>query len=181
MFAIALTLLVLNLDPPDYSSDFWGEIGDIAPALFTYALSFIVLGPLWIHHHAFFRDVRRIDTRLTMLNLAYLGFVAFVPYPTGLIGDHGQEAAPTVIYAFTIGMTTLLALLLRVYADRNDLLEPGSGQAPALSAVLVPMVFFASIPLAFINAELAKYFWLTLIFVGRIRDGSASESSGAAD
>src|SRR5205807_1789669 len=107
VFAIALTLLVLNISFPELGPGHHGDIGkqllDRRGELGAYVLSFAVIALLWVRHHAFMRGLEVIDTRLTVLNLTYLGFVAFLPYPTRVIGVYGSETAGVVLYAATSG------------------------------------------------------------------------------
>jgi TMEM175 potassium channel family protein len=56
-----------------------------------------VIGLLWVRHHGFFRELVRIDSRLIWLNIVYLGLVAFLPFPTELIGDNVDEPDAIVI------------------------------------------------------------------------------------
>src|SRR5436305_12675343 len=93
VFAIALTLLVLNISFPALAPGHHGDIGrqlvDRRGEIGSYALSFAVIASLWVRHHAFMRGVQLLDTRLTPLNLAYLGFVALLPYPPAALGVYG--------------------------------------------------------------------------------------------
>src|SRR5213592_3140723 len=86
VFAIALTLLVLNIGAPVLGPGHEGVLGqrllDHGEEYFSYAVGFAVIGLLWTRHHSFYRGVDHIDTRLTVLNLVYLGLIAFLPYPT---------------------------------------------------------------------------------------------------
>ncbi len=124
VFAIALTLLVLTIPEIESPDDLWGQLRDNLPAFGAYALSFVVLAALWRQHHVFVRDVTRIDGRLTSLNLLYLGIVAIVPYPTGLLAEHGEEPASVVVYAAALAAVTLVAALMVIYTQRAGLAPP---------------------------------------------------------
>ena len=58
----------------------------------------------WLAHHRMFRYIRRLDATLLVLNLATLGAVAFVPFPTSVLGEHGSTTAAVVFYAATMGV-----------------------------------------------------------------------------
>ena len=105
VFAIALTLLILNVANPE-GGTFADRFSDVAPAVGAYALSFTVIGMLWMRHHALFRDMIRIDSRLTLLNLLYLGLVAFIPFPTSLLANQGSAPFSVVMYAGTMVLTS---------------------------------------------------------------------------
>jgi uncharacterized membrane protein len=172
VFAIALTLLVLNITVPNLTSSEHSELGhrllDHRDEFISYAISFAVISLLWIRHHVQFRGVARIDTRLTVLNLAYLAFVAFVPYPTRLIGLYGDEPASVVLYAATIGIIASLAALSRVHAQRAHLLSPvGVREAARREHPLIaPAIFFGSIPVAFVSPTAAQFVWLLVLLPG---------------
>src|SRR2546430_1764713 len=95
VFAIALTLLVLNITVPGLAAGHHGDLGHRlvhrSSEFYSYALSFAVIALLWVRHHTFFRGLARIDPRIAMLNLISLGFVAFLPYPTRILGLYGDE------------------------------------------------------------------------------------------
>jgi uncharacterized membrane protein len=174
VFAIALTLLVLNITLPELAHGHYGELGkqllNRGGELASYALSFTVLGFLWTRHHSFMRALEIIDTRITVLNLAYLGFVAFLPYPTRVLGVYGTEPAAVVLYAATNGTVATIAALMRIHAERAHLLTSTGSAVIARREhwALTPAVFFVSIPIAFASPLAAKLCWL-LLLVGRFR------------
>lgn len=166
VFAIALTLLILNVNDRAIHGGFLNRLSDVAPEIASYALSFAVLGLLWLRHHAFFRDLRRIDRRTAFLNLVYLGLIAFIPYPTSLLSDdHGQTFA-AVAYAATLGLSAVVSLLIRVHARRARLVRGASARESLFRTASVAAVFGLSIPIAFANPDVAKYFWLLLFVTG---------------
>ena len=61
------------------------------PELFTYALSFFVVGMYWMAHHRTFRLLVRVNRTLLWINLAVLGFVALLPFPTEILGKYGDD------------------------------------------------------------------------------------------
>lgn len=169
VFAIALTLLVLNISFPELASGHHGDIGtqllDRRGEIGAYALSFAVIALLWVRHHSFMRGLEIIDTRLTVLNLAYLGFVAFLPYPTRVIGVYGGETAGVVLYAATNVILASIAALMRIHAERAGLLSP-LGRVTMRRRehwAFTPLVFAGSIPIAFASPNAAKFFWLLLL------------------
>ena len=108
VFAIAITLLVLEIRVPDPSeldghplsnyltTHSWSYAG--------YGLSFVFIGIMWVNHHTLFDHVRIVDRTLTLLNLLLLGFVALVPWPTGLVaryinGAHRDAVSAMAVYS----------------------------------------------------------------------------------
>lgn len=168
VFAIALTLLVLTISFPELTgasrSRLGTELEHRTPQLAAYALSFAVLALLWLRHHAFFRILKRIDLRLSVLNLTYLSLIAFLPYPTRLLGVYGDRAIAVIAYAMTNFLIGLIAGLMRVHAALADLSERPSADVWVWQ-ITVPAVFLVSIPLAFLSPTAAKWSWLLVVLV----------------
>ena len=100
VFAIAMTLLVLSIDVPEPgpSQPPVSELlGTQWRDILSYAISVALIGFLWMRHHTFFRELTRIDARLIGLNLCYLGLVAFLPFPTELVGDQTLRRAVPIL------------------------------------------------------------------------------------
>lgn len=173
-FAIALTLLVLTISFPLPKSGHTGALGDRlldrGDEFFSYAISFVVIALLWVRHHRFFAGLERVDARLTLLNLVYLGFVAFLPYPTQVLGRYGDEPAAVVLYAVVVALISTVAGWMRVHAVRAGLLsEVGHRRAAGREHwAITPLVFLASIPIAFASTTAALVSWALLPFFYRL-------------
>jgi uncharacterized membrane protein len=77
VFAIAVTLLVLDLHVPESDlNDLWHGIVHQWPNYLAYATSFITIGGIWLAHHAIFRRLRYVNTQVMRLNLFLLMTVA---------------------------------------------------------------------------------------------------------
>lgn len=131
VFAIAITLLVLDIAVPASSfDDLWRGIAHEWPSYLAYVTSFVTIGGLWMVHHGIFRALQYADARVMRLNLLLLMAVSFLPFPTGLmaqaIRDTSAERAAVVFYGGTL---LVISILLRVLLDaivrRPDLLDPG--------------------------------------------------------
>jgi uncharacterized membrane protein len=173
VFAIALTLLVLTISFPDLHGGAHARLGhelaDRLSQLYSYALSFAVLALLWLRHHAFFRVLVRIDGRVAGLNLIYLALIAFLPYPTRLIGEYGDQAVAVTIYAATIVVIAVVSNLIRLHAARAGLVRSPSPDSwrPQL---VVPAVFLLSIPLALlVSPSAAEWSWAALLLTAPSR------------
>lgn len=173
VFAISMTVLALSLHLPAHTTDagVTHALHHAIPSMFTYGLSFAVIGIYWLGHHRKFRYIRRVDGTLLALNLATLGVVAFVPFPTSVLGDHGNTTAAVVFYAATMGVLGALVSVLWVYATHHHrLIAPDTPSRYVDHAlwrgITVPVVFIASIPIAYASPSAAKWFWLVLVFAG---------------
>jgi uncharacterized membrane protein len=115
VFAIAITLLILNLKVPS------GPAGHLGAALArqwpTYAaflLSFFFIGIMWVNHHRLFNHIRRSDNGLLFLNLLLLLGITVVPFPTALLAAHYGTADRTVAAAVFNGTYVVLAVFFNV-------------------------------------------------------------------
>ena len=170
IFAIALTLLVLGIDvPKGQEGHLWTALQDALPEMLGYVISFWTAAALWLHHHDLFDDLEATDTPLMRLNLAYLGFVAFLPFPSGLLGDYGDEPGSVVVFAVTVACIVGLGGLMRAHARSAGLFKAAARHPESdLSGLLVPVVFLASIPIAFVSPTVAIYSWLALPVLSRV-------------
>jgi uncharacterized membrane protein len=171
VFAIAITLLVLQLDVSGVSNSelgkvLWHERQDI----FAYAISFAVIGRFWIVHHHFFGEVIRFDGRLIALNLFYLAWIVLLPFSSQVLGDYGGVEAAVILYAFNLIGVILAGLLMFADAHRAGLTRtsPEEIRTGRRSALIVAAVFAISIPVAVVNPHLAPYCWL-ILFLTPIR------------
>lgn len=176
VFAIALTLLVLDLQlPQDADGDLLGALLGLWPQFFAFVLSFVIIAINWHSHHAKFRAISQFDTRLIWLNFLVLFIVAFVPFPTSVLSEH-PEAPAVVLYAATVAALSLAQLVLWLYAYRAGLVKPEVDAEISAYVVLhiipTPIVFLGSIPIALFDARAAMWTWFALfpvsILLGRL-------------
>ena len=167
IFAIAATLLVLTIDIPDGVPP--GELDDrlrdqIEP-LFAYFLSFAVVGYYWLRHHQLFGRMERSDTGFAALNLSLLAFVALLPWPTDLLGNYPEESLAIAVYAGNIVVIAVLLGLLRRGIDARGLAHHRGERHEGRRGLVAIAVFGASIPLAFVDPDLARLSWLLVAIV----------------
>jgi uncharacterized membrane protein len=121
VFAIAATLLILDVRVND--QNLAGELRHIWPSYAAYAVSFITIGIMWVNHHAVFEQIGRCDRRFLMINVFFLMFVSFVPFPTRLVAEHLRDAQlkpAAIAYGVTLTSTAILYNLLWFYAAREN-------------------------------------------------------------
>jgi uncharacterized membrane protein len=154
VFAIAATLLVIELRLPDLAGNATPDqtieaIRGLAPKVFAWVLSFATIGLYWLAHWRRFRVVDRVNDRLAALNLLLLGLIAFIPFPTALIGDHGDLPAVVVLYAGSLSAAGVLGSITWLYAWRAGLIPDTSELAHvrlvALRGFAVPIVMLGSL------------------------------------
>jgi uncharacterized membrane protein len=170
VFAIAITLLVLGLGVASGVRDLTDALLDQRQSLLAYALSFAVLGKLWLSHHSFFGGLQSFDGTLIILNLVYLAWIALVPFTSQVLGDYSGESPAVIVYAATIVGVTLTFGAQIAYAYRRGLLHPDyrpvarTDSAPGSFAVAI--VFSASMAVALVSTTAAIAMWLATVVVG---------------
>lgn len=181
VFAIAITLLVLNLSVPDHlrGDDLGPVLWDQRQDVFAYAISFAVIGRFWVVHHRFFGEVTRFDNRLIALNLFYLAWIVLIPFSSQVLGAHGGDEDAILLYAVNLVGVVLSGVLMFADAQRAGLTRtsPEDAREGQRRALTIAVVFLASIPVSLIDPHLAPVCWLALFvgpFAGRLaRRGSA--------
>jgi uncharacterized membrane protein len=161
VFAFAITLLVVTIAQPEDYRHLAHDLARRWPSLAAYVVSFAVIGIMWLNHHSVFSHFSRVDRGLVYLNLLLLMTVAFLPYPTGVLGQalaRGQgERTAAVVYAVTMTANAVAWTALWLYAahDRRLLRTSFPEQQRRVSTLLFSMggvVYGASIGVAFLNA-----------------------------
>lgn len=181
VIAIAITLLTLNLEVPEVPSGDTRALAegmvDLVPHFFAFALSFAVIGRLWLIHHRFFAALEGFDPRLMTANLVYLALIVLVPFSSDMLGTYGENTVAVMVYAAILGLAAAVNALMIRYALRLDLVgeTERSATQPFASrgALLIPGAFLASIPVALLSPYAAQAVWL-LAFVGIVRQRRAS-------
>ena len=174
VFAIAITLLVVDIRVPDIVTNTAQELSAAKGRIISFAISFLVIGLFWMGHHRLFRYIAALDRRLIFINLLFLGTIAFLPYPTALLfaGGTRQTTGP-VFYAACVAVAGLMELAVWLYATHAKGLVPAS-VSPALrryelgQLLPTPVVFLLSIPVAFIAPGVAPFTWILLVPIARI-------------
>lgn len=170
VFAIAITLLVLDIKLPEGSSAGLSHaLMESLPRVAAYVMSFAIIGLYWISHHRSFQLIAKVDGAVFWLNLLLLLLVSFIPFPTALLGRYPNEALPIVIYGLTLIACNAVGLGLMAYLLRHPhLVAQGHGreslrrQFPMRLIVIVNAGYLMAVLLAGV-APLASYVLLTVI------------------
>jgi uncharacterized membrane protein len=171
VFAIAITLLVLDLRPPEVGSHASAEqaaaLMALLPKVQTFILSFLIIALYWQLHHRMFSYIERYDPALLWLNVLYLLGITFLPFPTAVLGEYGPEWFVVVLYLGNLALVGLFGTAMWWYATRGRRLV--GKDVPArlitygtLRGVVNLIVFTLGTALAFVNPNLALYCPLVL-------------------
>jgi len=173
IFAIAMTLLVLNLRLPDGgNADLATQLAGLRSAFLTFVISFVVLGVFWFAHHQTFHFLVRVNRTLVWLSIGFFLGVALVPFVASVLGAHPDDPIALTLYGGAIGLLTVLGYVTWWYmtGDRGLVVE---GMDPDLVRkvqhwiAVGPVIALVAIALAFVSplASLLIYVALPVLFI----------------
>jgi uncharacterized membrane protein len=137
IFAVAATFLVFEFALTPHG-DVGHQLVELWPAYLSYVTSFVTIGIIWINHHHTVSLMGRTDRTMLFINNLLLLTIAFLPFPTKLVGDylrHGGEQAAVLAYAGTLVVMAALHQVWWQYARRNRRLIAEDVPDAALRAV----------------------------------------------
>lgn len=149
VFAIAMTLLALEMRPPEYWN---GELLDLLEqtwrALFGFALSFMIVGFFWVSNRGIVARLKRVDGPYTVLTLLFLCLICLTPFAAALVAEHGPGRA-IKFYSFLVASTGIAQALLWGYAALGrDLVYPEIARQERwfmlAGLALIPLLFGVS-------------------------------------
>ena len=124
VFAIAMTLLVLNLNVPKWvgaitDENLWKALVADGTNFFSFALSFAILGIMWSIHMRQFESIERVDKRATNLNTLRLFVVVLIPFTTSLNAQYGELLLAQLLYPLNLFFLALITYLQGLYASNH--------------------------------------------------------------
>ena len=106
VFAIAITLLIIEVHVPHVSSiddaAYWQALAELGPSLFGFAVSFLVVGALWMSHHRVFGLLHDYSPKVMWPNMFLLMSMAFMPFATALMSSNPRARVPELVYSGTL-------------------------------------------------------------------------------
>jgi uncharacterized membrane protein len=167
VFAIAITLLVLDLKVPRAESlpfgvSLWGYLVSQWPNFLAYVASFFTILIMWVSHHRLFNQIRRIDDVFMYINGILLLFVSVVPFPTSLLAEHIQHESAHTAAAIYAGNSVLIAVMYNFlwrYAAQNNRLLHENADPVFVKGVnrqywFGPPLYLVAFAMAFVNVLL---------------------------
>jgi uncharacterized membrane protein len=161
VFAIAMTLLVLNLKVPVTLDGFlWKAILQIWPHLVTFFGSFILLGVFWFGHRAAFNFIKHSDHIFHWLNIILLMFVSVVPFSASLISKYYTNQTAIIIYGLNLMAIGITMTIQWFYATHNFRLI--DNQLPVnvikfakIRTMFAPIAYLIAILLSFLSFKIS--------------------------
>jgi uncharacterized membrane protein len=185
VFAIAITLLVLDLHVPDSElSNLWAGIAEQWPSYLAFVTSFATIAGIWLVHHRLFANMDFINSSVIRINLLLLLGITFLPFPTRLmaqaLSNEDAERAAVLFYGATLLANSLvLTALWRAVAKDDSLLvvSRDGEQAEDLNALgraIVPGVglYVIATGIALVDPAVGVwgYLLIALVLVVRVHD-----------
>jgi uncharacterized membrane protein len=177
VFAIAITLLVLELHVADTDSGLWRALVGEWPSFAAYLTSFFIIGIMWVNHHSMFGVIVRVDRPLLFLNLLLLLWTSLLPFPTSLVADHlgdgGMDASVAeAVYSANLTLAALAFSLIWMHAVRGGrLIREPLGRREEWRSIgrfsVGTLLYAATIGIAFLSpgAALGIQFALALYYL----------------
>jgi uncharacterized membrane protein len=170
VFAIAITILVLDLRVPPglLERELPAHVADLIPEFISYGISFVVIAVYWQAQREVFEDIESSDAVLTWMTFLFLMAIAFLPFPTLLLGEYRDQKISVIFYAADAAVASLLLTSISWYARRGHRLvtediDDERARLRTAQGLAVPVVFLASIAISFWSPEIALYSWLLLL------------------
>lgn len=169
--AISLTLLVLPLVDIGNEINQKHTLEQVLPHhwenLLAFAISFAVIGNLWLVHHRIFEFVRDYDGWLAILNLVWLFMITCLPFSTNVVANGGQSSAIYALYLGNVFLASAASLSLRLYLSKHrHLLRPEVADQLHVLAMLVPSAIILVCTVLAILVPSIGAAWLFLLFAG---------------
>ena len=176
IFAIAMTLLVLNLSIPQLTHSVSNVTVEdylisLIPKLFTYALSFVILAIFWRVNHQQFYRIKRADHTFLWITVIWLLFVALVPFSTSLMGGYGETQSANIFFNINLLLIGIFSGLIWYYATKKDFIDELSREKiielNKLNLIL-PIVALIAIGVSFVIPAFSTLAYLTIPIVKKI-------------
>jgi TMEM175 potassium channel family protein len=115
VFAIVITLLILDLRPPDVSHFTFSALSNVGAQVFAFVLSFVMVGMCWVAHHNMATFLKGVDRVLLWLNLFLLLTVVFLPFSTAILGRHLGDRDAVILYGVNLLFVNVAGTLFWLY------------------------------------------------------------------
>lgn len=148
-------------------SEIISELLELRPQFEVYVISFFVIGLYWISYHVVFNHIVNSYSTTTWLNLLFLFFITLISFATSLLITYGNYSFVFILYSVILIITGTLLCLIWINAVRlnhvDNTLNATTKKDILLDTLITPVIFAISIPVFFVNADIAHYFWLLIL------------------
>ncbi len=165
IFTIVATLLILEIRIPqisgtDISQEITAGLIHLLPKFLSYVMSFVYISIYWVNHHQLFHLIKRADRGLFWLNNLFLMCLAFIPFPTALIGEYPHEYAAVIFYGVVMLVIAGCFLWMKWYVHKVEGLVDLKVREDMIRLSIFkvwagPILYLSAIGLAFLNTSMA--------------------------
>lgn len=173
IFAIAMTLLILNFHVPVLPPNAPNVVVVPAllrmwPAFVSYVVSFISLGMFWVGHHNMYYAVRRADRVLLWLNIVFFLFVSFLPFSTSILNAFRQTQIAPLFFGANLTLIGWLLYAQWTYARRQNemlagFLSPEYQAQVSRRFLAYPLVAMLTMAICFWSVPISLAVYLVLL------------------
>jgi uncharacterized membrane protein len=159
VFAIAMTLIVLEIRVPDLAGiqtdgDLWAALLTLAPRFVTYFLSFLTLGIFWNGQQTQLHNFGRANRHLAWIHLAFLAAVALMPFSTSFLAEFIGFRVALLVYWVNLALLGVILYASWIYARRANLIReevgPAVGEAIKRRIVAYQIAYLVAAALSFL-------------------------------
>ena len=168
IFAFAMTLLVLGLNPVDMNSTMaFGpeEVQTLAYAFFKWILGFLILGAFWLDHHIQYHPIQKINGIFVWLNLIMLMFVTLLPFSVSFAAHYGEPVLGRQIFYANIFAIGLCLSLQWVYATVGHRLVKPTLKKAYIKKITYSIATIPAVALTALIFALAGFWWCGVFFI----------------
>ncbi len=169
VFAIIITLLVLELRVPAVAEkELVRALLELWPKFLSWVISFLMVGVFWVNHHRFFGRIRTIDNGLLWLNMLFLLFVSFIPFPTALMGGYPNNKLAVMSFGVIMFLASLTFYGMRFYITRREELLNEQyalrmqGKLSKKYFIFGPLLYLVAIASGFIHPSVPFFLYIAI-------------------
>ena len=166
VFAITMTLLVLELRPPDVNGEGLAQslIG-MLPRLYIYFIAFYTIANHWVVHQRMFRHITSADSKMLWLTIAGLLFITLIPASTAIVGRYPAEGLAAACFSANSFLQAIVTWIFWAYVLKHQRQFAGDSDGRLLNItsrvwLIISVGWLISIPLGLVNVNLAYASWI---------------------
>ena len=171
MLAVAITIMVLELKAPVQARGL-SDLQELAPAFFSYVLSFIYIGIYWNNHHHLLQATKTVTGGILWANLYLIFWLTLFPFTSAWVSQHFDAATPSAVYGVVLLMAAIAYYTLQTVIIRTQ--GPDSLLARAVGrdwkGRLSPLTYLAAIPLAYVHPWIADGLYTAVALLWLVPD-----------
>ena len=171
VLAVAITIMVLELKAPVQARGL-SDLQELAPAFFSYVLSFIYIGIYWNNHHHLLQATKTVTGGILWANLYLIFWLTLFPFTSAWVSQHFDAATPSAVYGVVLLMAAIAYYTLQTVIIRTQ--GPDSLLARAVGrdwkGRLSPLTYLAAIPLAYVHPWIADGLYTAVALLWLVPD-----------